>query len=145
LSKLDFVIAGALLAGCAFWIERGQRVVIDAPTPSELAVAPACPDNDNMPYSANCVLYMSGTKWRAISGETGATQAQPTPQVEGSPPATSSSCPSRDNVPYDESCIAYMQGATTLGMRWRARAPAMPAPVDATTPVVTATGISGKR
>jgi hypothetical protein len=83
LSKLDLAIIVVLAAGCAFWIEQGQRVVIDAPTPSELAAAaaaPACPDNDSVPYSANCLLFLSGTNWQATIAEKAA--AQPTQQAE---------------------------------------------------------------
>jgi hypothetical protein len=149
LSKLDFAIAVALVAGCAFWIERGQHVVIDAPTQSELAAAAvaaaACPDNDTIPYSVNCILYMSGTNWRAYSAETATPESPPGRPAEVSPPTGSSPCPDRDTVPYSDSCIAYMQGATTLGMRWRVRAPALPEPLNAPTPVAAASGVSGKK
>jgi len=68
LSKLDLAIVVALVAGCAFWIERGQRVVIDAPTQSELAAAvvaaAACPDSDSMPYSMDCIRFLSGYFWQ---------------------------------------------------------------------------------
>jgi hypothetical protein len=142
LSKLDLAIVVALVAGCAFWIERGQRVVIDAPTPSERAAAAvaaaACPNNDSRPYGIDCILFMSGTNWPANSAGTATAESKPARAAEVSPSAGSSPCPDRDNVPYSDACLAYMQGATALGMRWRVRAPAMPAPPDTPTPVASA-------
>jgi hypothetical protein len=149
LSKLDLAIVVTLVAGCAFWIERGQRVVIDAPTQSELAAAAAiaaaaCPDSDNTPYSMDCIRFMSGKSWHAIS--TGAApDSQPARPARASLPAAASPCPERDDVPYSDGCLAYLQGATALGMRWRIRAPAAPTPLDAPTPVATVRGNSGNK
>jgi len=145
LSKLDLAIVVALVAGCAFWIERGQRVVIDAPTQSELAAAAAvaaaaCPDSDSMPYSMDCIRFMSGTRWHVVVSAAG--ESQPARPADANSPAGSSPCPERDDVPYSDACLAYLQGATALGMQWRIRAPAMPAPLDAPTPVATARGKS---
>jgi len=81
LSKLDLAIIVALLAGCAFWVEQGHRVVIDAPSPSELA-ATACADNDTMPYSANCLLFMYGTKSIAKASESAAVESELARQSE---------------------------------------------------------------
>ena len=53
-SQIDYAVIAAVVAGCACWIEHGHRIVIDAPTLSELAApssAAACPDNDRVPYS----------------------------------------------------------------------------------------------
>jgi hypothetical protein len=147
LSKLDLAIVVALVAACAFWIERGQRVVIDAPTQSELAAAAvaatACPDSDSMPYSMDCIRFMSGTSWHAIVDA--AADLQPARPAQASLPAVSSPCPERDDVPYSDACLAYLQGATSLGMRWRIRAPTMPAPLDAPTPVATVHENSGNK
>jgi hypothetical protein len=149
LSKLDLAIVVTLAAGCAFWIERGQRVVIDAPTQSELAAAApvaaaACPDSDSMPYSMDCIRFMSGTSWHSTVGA--AADSQPArPAQANSPAAASSPCPERDDIPYSDACLAYLQGATSLGMRWRIRAPTMPAPLDAPTPIATAHGKSNNK
>jgi hypothetical protein len=149
LSKLDLAIVVALVAGCAFWIERGQRVVIDAPTQSELAAAAAvaaaaCPDNDSQPYSMDCIRFMSGTSWQAMS-TVGATDSRPARPAEVTSTTASPPCPDRDDVPYSDACLAYLQGATSLGMRWRIRDPAMLAPLDAPTPVATAPGNPGNK
>jgi hypothetical protein len=151
LSKLDLAIVVALAAGCAFWIERGQRVVIDAPTQSELAAAAAaaavaaaaCPDSDSMPYSMDCIRFMSGTSWHSTVGATA--DSQPARPAQANSSAASLPCPERDDVPYSDACLAYLQGATSLGMRWRIRAPTMPAPIDAPTPVATAHGKSDNK
>ena len=147
MSKLDLAIVVTLVAGCAFWIERGQRVVIDAPTQSELTAAAAvaaaaCPDNDSMPYSMDCIRFMSGTSWRAMSMGAAA-DSQPARPAQASLATGSSPCPERDDVAYSDACLAYLQGATALGMQWRIRAPAMP--IDTPTPVATVHGTSGSK
>jgi hypothetical protein len=129
-SKLDLAVIVTLAAACALWVEQGHRVVIDAPTEDELAVvaaAAACPDSDNVPYSANCLVFLSGMNWQPNA----AAAPPPPPRTEVAPPGSSAPCPERDNVPYSASCLVYLQGATTTGMRWRVSAPAMPLPVDA--------------
>jgi hypothetical protein len=146
LSKLDLAIVVTLVAGCAFWIERGQRVVIDAPTQSELTAAAAvaaaaCPDSDSMPYSMDCIRFMSGTRWHAIVSA--AAEMQPPRPADANSPAGSSPCPERDDVPYNDTCLAYLQGASALGMQWRIRAPATP--MDAPTPVATVHGNSSNK
>jgi hypothetical protein len=150
LSKLDLAIVVTLVAGCAFWIERGQRVVIDAPTQSEVAAAAAaaaaaCPDSDSVPYSMDCIRFMSGTRWHAISTVGAAADSQPAGQAGAKSLGGSSPCPERDDLPYDDACLAYLQGATALGMRWRIRAPAAPTPLDAPTPVATVRGQGGSK
>ena len=67
----------AAVAGGALWIEHRHHVVIDAPASTELASwapAAACPDNDNVPYSAGCIVflgssYLSGMNWQANAAE----------------------------------------------------------------------------
>jgi hypothetical protein len=150
LSKLDLAIVVALVAGCAFWIERGQRVVIDAPTQSELATAAAvaaaaCPDSDGMPYSMDCIRFMSGTSWHAISTVGTTPDSQSARPAQAGLPAASPPCPERDDLPYSDDCLAYLQGATSLGMRWRIRAPATPTALDAPTPVATVRGNSDNK
>jgi hypothetical protein len=127
LSKLDLAIVVTLAAGCALWIERGHRVVIDAPTQSELAAAATvaaagCPHSDTMPYSMDCIRFMSGTSWRALSTMG---RAPDSPPAQASLPPAAPPCPERDDLPYSDACLSYLQGATTLGMSWRIRAPAL--------------------
>lgn len=73
MSKLDLAVIVAAILGGALWIEHGHRIVIDAPTRVELA-SPACPDSDNVPYSASCIRflgYVSGMNWQANAAESG--------------------------------------------------------------------------
>ena len=67
MSKLDLAIIAAAVIGGAMLIEGGHRVVIDAPAPADAAMrAPAaCPDNDNVPYSAACIAFLEG---RSLGG-----------------------------------------------------------------------------
>jgi len=71
MSKLDLAVIVTAILGGALWIEHGHRITIDAPTRVDLA-SPACPDNDNVPYSASCIRflgYVSGMNWQANAAE----------------------------------------------------------------------------
>jgi hypothetical protein len=72
-SKFDLALIVIAVVGGALWIEHGHRIVIDAPTRAELAASqPACPDNDNEPYSASCIRflgYVPGMNWQANAAE----------------------------------------------------------------------------
>jgi hypothetical protein len=111
--KFDVAVILIAIAAGMFWIEQGHRVIIDAPV-----AAAACPDNDNVPYSAACMEYLNLTRDTGSRPQVVASFAAPAP------------CPDNDRVPYSASCIAFMTGATETGMRWRATAPppSIPAP-----------------
>ena len=70
MSKFQLAVIAATIVGAALWIEHGHHIVIDAPAPTDLtsrAPAPACPDNDNVPYSASCIAFLqggAGTHWQ---------------------------------------------------------------------------------
>jgi hypothetical protein len=76
-SKFDLAVIVAAIAGGVLLIEHRHHVVIDAPASAELATrAPpaACPDNDNVPYSAGCIVflgsgYLSRMNWQANAAE----------------------------------------------------------------------------
>ncbi len=80
MSKLDLAVILAVVAGGALWLEHRHRIVIEPPASTELiapAPAAACPDSDNVPYSASCLVflgsgYMSGMNWRANAAESAA-------------------------------------------------------------------------
>ena len=83
MSRIDLlVIVVAIVAG-ALWIEQRHHVVIDAPAPAEVASPPpaaACLDNDNVPYSAGCLRFLSGghlsgAGWQANAAERAAARA----------------------------------------------------------------------
>jgi hypothetical protein len=137
-SKLDIAVICTLAAACALWIERGHHVVIDEPTPSELVAAAAvtaCPDNDAVPYSANCLAFLFGMNWQSDARDSTA-GSDPSPQRATGPQGAA--CPDRDDVPYSAECLAYLQGATALGMRWRIRTPPVPVPGMQPMPVASA-------
>jgi hypothetical protein len=123
-SKLDLAVIAAAVAGRLLWIEHGHRIVVEAPTPMELALletTAACPDKDDQPYSMSCLAFMQGTtgtggRWR-INANEGA--SAPIDMVSRATPAA---CPDTDNVPYSASCLAFLRGATDIGMRWRINA-----------------------
>src|SRR5215468_3221069 len=100
-SKVDLAVVAALAAGCAFWIEQGHRITIDAPTPSELAEAPsaaACPDNDRVPYSADCLAFLKGGNETEMGWRIATTEREPKALVY--PPRrlelSSAACPAND-------------------------------------------------
>jgi hypothetical protein len=112
-SKLDIAVVAALVAGCAFWIERGHRITIDAPTPSELAEAPpACPDNDRVPYSADCLAFLQGNSETEMGWRLATTEREPKALVSSTkrPEPSSASCPDNDSVPYPPACIRFLSG-----------------------------------
>lgn len=141
-SKLDIAVIFALAATCALWIEQGHHVVIDEPTPSELVSAAAatvtvCPDNDDVPYSANCLAFLFGTNSQS-DVQNSPPRSDPAPQSGIDLLGTAAACPDRDDVPYSAGCLAYLQGATALGMRWRIRAPRVSVPGIQPVPVASA-------
>jgi hypothetical protein len=86
MSKLDLLVIAAAVAGGALLIEQHHRVVIDPPMQAELGrqvAAAACPDNDNVPYSASCISFMEGRFWSVVSARANAAESPPT----GAPPS----------------------------------------------------------
>jgi len=72
MTKFEFAVIAASIVVGAILIERAHRTVIDAPSPAEIVAmtrVAACPDNDNVPYSARCLTYISGWFWRANAAE----------------------------------------------------------------------------
>ena len=113
-SKVDLAVVAALVAGCAFWIERGHRITIDAPTPSELAASPpaACPDNDRVPYSADCLAFLKGNSESEIGWRIATAEREPKALVYSTerPESSLASCPQNDSVPYPPGCIRFLSG-----------------------------------
>src|SRR4051794_39805687 len=106
-----------LMGGTALWVEYGHRTVTDAPTSTELdalAAARACPDSENMPYTATCLAFLNGSaapERRAnVPERESAEQISATRALESSPVAPRSACGDTDAVPYTLNCIAFMSG-----------------------------------
>src|SRR4051812_47884402 len=103
----------ALLSGAALWIEYGHRTATDAPTSTDLdalAAVRACPDSENMPYTATCLAFLNGSaapeERRANAPERGAVeQRSATRALDSSPVAPRSACADTDAVPYTLNCI----------------------------------------
>ena len=60
-SKLD--LAAIVAAACAMLsIEHGNYIFTDVParTDRSALAAAECPDNDNMPYPASCLIFLGG-------------------------------------------------------------------------------------
>jgi hypothetical protein len=86
-SRLELAVILTAAAGWLLWIEHGHRIVIEPPAqiePASSAPGAACPDNDNVPYSASCLRflgsgYASTMRWRANTPEDTAAASASTP------------------------------------------------------------------
>src|SRR6185369_14433542 len=61
-AKLDLAIVVVVACG-ALGVEYGNNIVMDVPADTDrpaLAAAAQCPDNDSMPYTPNCLIFMQG-------------------------------------------------------------------------------------
>jgi hypothetical protein len=99
----------AAIAGALLWIEHGHRIDIETRAGAAFA-APAvavCPDNENVPYSADCIMFMQGSvvtnHWRA--------KAAVSPNVPVQTNLRGPACPpNNENIPYSADCIKFMSG-----------------------------------
>ena len=79
-SKFDVFVIVVAVAGGAFLIEQHHRVVLDSPAAAEfiaLASSAACPDNDNVPYSASCIMFLEGRFGPGLSTRANAAERAP--------------------------------------------------------------------
>jgi hypothetical protein len=70
IARLDLLVIAAAVIGGAILIEQRHRVTIEPPIVPEAVVQAAntaCPDNDNVPYSAGCISFMQGRFWSGVS------------------------------------------------------------------------------
>jgi len=115
LDKLAVVIVAAVACGLV-WIEHGHRIFTDAQTRPELggaAAVSACLDNnENIPYSADCISFMQAGVASGLRRQAKATgnTATASPVGESSSAAPGPVCPDNDNLPYPASCIRFMSG-----------------------------------
>jgi hypothetical protein len=60
-AKLNLVIVAAA-AGGLLWIEHAHRIRIETPAPAEVAGrnAAICPENESVPFSADCMMFIQG-------------------------------------------------------------------------------------
>jgi hypothetical protein len=61
ISRLNLVILAAV-AGAVVWIEHAQHIKIEISTPAERAGTNAvvCPENESVPFSADCMIFIQG-------------------------------------------------------------------------------------
>src|SRR5437899_2656452 len=106
----SLVVIFASIAAAVLWIEHGQHVVADAPTPTELAAraaARACPDSESVPYSENCIAFMQGDRVSPQRWQASVVESTTVTLTEVPGPA----CPANnENVPYSATCIRFMSG-----------------------------------
>ncbi len=110
--RLDRAVIVALTAGALLWIEHGHRIDIDTPTGVAFAAAgrSVCPDNENIPYSDDCILFMQGDAAPYVSLRANARAGVPVSlavTAESKGPA----CPANnENAPYSARCVQFLTG-----------------------------------
>jgi hypothetical protein len=109
LSRLDLAIV-AVLAGGLFWIEQEHRIIIATPAAAEVSspAGSACPDNDSVPFSADCIAFIEGGVSAGERAAGGAPAALPA--VSRRVESRVASCPNNENAPYSASCIRFLSG-----------------------------------
>jgi hypothetical protein len=60
-SKRSLAILAAAVGG-VMWIEHAHRITIRSPAPAEVAGlnSPACPENESVPFSPDCMTFIQG-------------------------------------------------------------------------------------
>ena len=109
--KLDRAVIVVSIATAVLWIEHGRRIDIGTPADSAVVapIAAHCPDNDNVPYSTACIVFMEGRvasdrdRWRHA--------AQLKPDAPDPAAMPGPACPpNNENIPYGAACIRFMSG-----------------------------------
>jgi hypothetical protein len=106
--RLDVAVIVVAIASAILWIEHGQRIDLETSADAAYAVSAGavCPDNENVPYGADCISFMQGATAPDMLPRVGAASAS-----AELPVAAGSACPSNnENVPYSAKCIRFMSG-----------------------------------
>jgi hypothetical protein len=114
LSKLDLAIVAVVAAGLV-WIEHEHRIIIATPAAAEAAppAASICPDDDSVPFSADCIAYIDGGVLPDTHPRLRAAAAPPavSPDAQGRAELQAPACPpSNENAPYSAQCIRFLSG-----------------------------------
>ena len=123
--KLDLAAVVAAIACGVLWVEHGHHIFTDAPKPTELSTfsrlstAAGCPENDNAPYPASCVVFLegdlaSGVRLRSDPAVKRSPKARVPRNADAPVHTSAAACPDHDKMPYSESCITFM-----TGWRWQ--------------------------
>ena len=77
-SKRSLAILAAVVGG-VIWIEHAHRITIRSPAPAEAAGldTPACPENESVPFSADCMTFIQGGAAPDVRGRVDASRALP--------------------------------------------------------------------
>jgi hypothetical protein len=61
-AKRDLVIILAAVVGGVLWIEHSNHIKIETSTPTEVAErnTAVCPENESVPFSADCMMFIQG-------------------------------------------------------------------------------------
>jgi hypothetical protein len=110
ISKLDLAVLAAAIAAGMLSIEHAGRIAADAPQAAELAASGAavCPDNENLPYSADCIAFMQGGSRPDLRRPANAAHSglAATARAVAGP-----ACPAHnENAPYSSECLDFLSG-----------------------------------
>jgi len=107
--RLDLPVIVASVAGVLLWIEHGHRIDIATPLAGAFAASASavCPDHENVPYGADCIVFMQGERAPDVRRQANIVAVTPA-ALSGAPgPA----CPSNnENAPYSADCLRFMSG-----------------------------------
>jgi hypothetical protein len=100
------LIVVASIAGLMLWIERSHRIDTETRTQAEIAgnASPACPANEDLPHSADCLTFLLGHAAPDIRGRANAAPRAPTAVVEVDAPCSGDN----DDAPYSARCLSFM-------------------------------------
>jgi hypothetical protein len=103
LSKFDLTIVVVVAVGM-LWIEHGHRISIATPIAAETPAASACPDNDSVPFSADCIAFIDGSVSPIARTRMSVVISAPTASPDAPCP------PNNENSPYSARCIKFLSG-----------------------------------
>src|SRR5262249_6052775 len=114
----DLAVIVTVVAGAVLWVEHGRRIDIATPTAAAFAasVGAVCPDSENVPYSADCIVFMRGENAPNATVVVEAPSWAPATSAYGAAPArlpdkSGQACPANiENVPYSEKRLRFLSG-----------------------------------
>lgn len=118
-TRLDLAVAAAV-AAALLWIEHDHRIIIGTPAAAEAVpqANSACPDTDDVPFSAECIRFIGGVV-PDVAARPGAAARRTATEPSGRAASHDPPCPaSNENAPYSAQCIRFLSG-----WYWRADPP----------------------
>ncbi len=114
--KLDHAVIFGTVLAAVVWIEHGHR--IDLATPAGAAFShpsgAVCPDSENVPYSADCIVFMQGEAASEARPRAKTITSTPVVAAVRAPASTQSAGPScpphNENMPYSARCLQFLSG-----------------------------------